>query len=71
MDSYGPGEITLAKAVLPRMISGMLGLADRDFFGFELWQLARGRGADLLWRMNRHWATADPELVYPKPLHLS
>jgi len=32
---------------------GMLCLADRNFFGFELWQLARGTGADLLWRMKR------------------
>jgi hypothetical protein len=54
MDSYRTGEITLAKAVLPRIRSGMLCLADRNFFGFELWQLARGTGADLLWRMKKN-----------------
>jgi hypothetical protein len=42
MDGYRTGEITLAKAVLPSLRKGMLCLADRNFFGFELWQLARG-----------------------------
>jgi Insertion element 4 transposase N-terminal/Transposase DDE domain len=58
MDSYRTGEITLAKAVLPRMSSGMLCLADRNFFGFELWKLARGTGADLLWRMKKNMRMA-------------
>ena len=58
MDSYRTGEITLAKAVLPRMRSGMLCLADRNFFGFELWQLARETGADLLWRMKKNMRMA-------------
>jgi hypothetical protein len=54
MDGYRVGEITLAKAVLPRLGKGMLCLADRNFFGFELWRLARGTGADLLWRMKKN-----------------
>ena len=58
MDSYRTGEITLAKAVLPRMRSGMLCLADRNFFGFELWQLACATGADLLWRMKKNMRMA-------------
>jgi Insertion element 4 transposase N-terminal/Transposase DDE domain len=58
MDSYRTGEITLAKAVLPRMRSGMLCLADRNFFGFELWQQARATGADLLWRMKKNMRMA-------------
>jgi hypothetical protein len=58
MDSYRTGEITLAKAVLPRLRGGMLCLADRNFFGFELWQLARGTGADLLWRMKKNMRMA-------------
>jgi hypothetical protein len=58
MDSYRTGEITLAKAVLPRLGKGMLCLADRNFFGFELWQLARGTGADLLWRMKKNMRMA-------------
>ena len=46
MDSYQTGEITLAKRVLPRLQKSMLCLADRNFFGFSLWQQAashRGR----------------------------
>jgi hypothetical protein len=58
MDSYRTGEITLAKAVLPRMRNGMLCLADRNFFGFELWQLAQATGADLLWRMKKNMRMA-------------
>jgi len=58
MDGYRTGEITLAKAVLPRIRSGMLCLADRNFFGFELWQQARGTGADLLWRMKKNMRMA-------------
>jgi len=58
MDGYRTGEITLAKAVLPRLRSSMLCLADRNFFGFELWQLARGTSADLLWRMKKNMRMA-------------
>ena len=32
----------------------MLCLADRYFFGFELWQKAAGTGADLLWRLRKN-----------------
>jgi Insertion element 4 transposase N-terminal/Transposase DDE domain len=58
MDGYRTGEITLAKAVLPRLRKGMLCLADRNFFGFELWQLAERTGADLLWRMKKNMRMA-------------
>jgi hypothetical protein len=58
MDGYRTGEITLAKSVLPALRKGMLCLADRNFFGFELWQLARGTGADLLWRMKKNMRMA-------------
>jgi hypothetical protein len=54
MDSYRTGEITLAKSVLPRLKKGMLCLADRNFFGFELWRQAQSTGADLLWRMKKN-----------------
>jgi len=33
------------------LLPGMLCLADRNFFGFEMWGLARATGADLLWRV--------------------
>jgi hypothetical protein len=58
MDAYGTGEITLAKSVLPRLKKGMLCLADRQFFGFEMWQLAGATGADLLWRMKKNMRMA-------------
>jgi hypothetical protein len=32
----------------------MLCLADRNFFGFELWRTARATGADLLWRVKKN-----------------
>ena len=46
-------EATLAKEVIPHLEAGMLCLADRYFFGFEMWRQARGTGADLLWRVRR------------------
>ncbi|MGW2255765.1 transposase [Kitasatospora sp. NPDC001660] len=36
--------------------AGMLLLADRGFYGFELWQQARATGADLLWRVKKNAA---------------
>jgi len=54
MADYNTGEITLAKTVLPSLRKGMLCLADRQFFGFQLWNQARSTGADLLWRVKRN-----------------
>ena len=54
MASYGTGEITLARAVLGDLRKGMLCLADRLFFGFQLWNQARQGGADLLWRIKKN-----------------
>lgn len=51
MGGYKTGEITLAKEVLTSLCRGMLCLADRNFYGFELWKQASGTGADLLWRI--------------------
>ena len=48
---YNVGEITLAKNVITHLRPGMLCLADRNFFGYSLWQDAANSGADLLWRM--------------------
>lgn len=58
MADYGTGEITLAKAVLPALRKDMLCLADRQFFGFELWNQARATGADLLWRIKKNMRLA-------------
>lgn len=54
MADYATGEITLAKAVLAGLQTGMLCLADRQFFGFALWTQAQATGADLLWRIKKN-----------------
>jgi Insertion element 4 transposase N-terminal/Transposase DDE domain len=54
MGGFDTGEITLAKQVLSSLAKGMLCLADRNFFGFELWNHARATGADLLWRIKKN-----------------
>jgi len=54
MGGYADGEITLAHKVLPSLKKGMLCLADRNFFGFDLWKEARATGADLLWRVKKN-----------------
>jgi Insertion element 4 transposase N-terminal/Transposase DDE domain len=51
LGSIGEGETTLARAALPALRRGMLCLADRQFFGYALWQEAAATGADLLWRV--------------------
>jgi hypothetical protein len=54
MAGYATGEITLAREVIPALKKGMLCLADRNFFGFQLWNQARATGADLLWRAKKN-----------------
>jgi len=51
---YHTGEIVLAKKVIPHLKAGMLCLADRYYFSFEMWQKAQSTGADLLWRVKRN-----------------
>jgi hypothetical protein len=46
-------EHTLAREVVCQLCSGMLCLADRGFFGYELWRLAADTEADLLWRVQK------------------
>ncbi len=48
---YATGETTLARRVVNRLASGMLCLADRNFYGYQLWTRAARTGADLLWRV--------------------
>jgi hypothetical protein len=54
MGSYATGENTLATDVLGALDSGMLCLADRGFFGFEMWQQALATQAQLLWRCRKN-----------------
>jgi hypothetical protein len=51
IDSYATAELELAGKVVERLQPGWLCLADRLFFGYELWQQASKSGADLLWRV--------------------
>jgi len=51
LGSWATGEISLAREMIGVLQQGMLCLADRYFFGFGLWNQARARGADLLWRV--------------------
>ncbi|MEX2399232.1 MAG: IS4 family transposase [Rhodothermales bacterium] len=44
-------EVHLTRSVLPQLTPGMLCLADRNFFGYDLWHEAASTGADLLWRV--------------------
>jgi hypothetical protein len=48
------GEVTLAADVTRALQKGMLCLADRNFFGFRLWNQAAASGADLLWRVKKN-----------------
>src|SRR3712207_2210222 len=47
---FADGETALARVALAALRPGMLCLADRQFFGYALWQAAGATGADLLWR---------------------
>lgn len=49
--AYRTAENTLARLVVSKLDEGMLCLADRGFFGYELWDQAVATGADLLWRV--------------------
>ncbi len=53
MAGYATGEISLARPVMTHLKAEMLCLADRYFFGFDLWKRARASGADLLWRRRK------------------
>lgn len=48
---YGTSEVELARTVVGSLCSGMLCLADRNFYSFALWRRAAETGADLVWRM--------------------
>lgn len=49
---YGRSEQAMAAQLLPaKLRPEMLVLADRNFFGFKLWQIACASGARLVWRV--------------------
>ncbi len=67
---YAEGEATLAHDVLAALRPGMLCLADRQFFGYALWQRAAETGADLLWRVKSN-LRLPRETVLPDGSYLS
>jgi len=52
VDSWRVYERELATRFLDQVEPDMLILADRGFFGYELWKQASDTGADLLWRVS-------------------
>ncbi len=49
---YGHSEQAMAAQLLPaKLTTDMLVLADRNFYGFKLWQTACATGAKLAWRV--------------------
>ena len=51
MDRWRTSETALARRVMGRLGEGMLCLADRLFYSYDLWTQAVATGADLLWRV--------------------
>jgi transposase IS4-like protein/DDE family transposase len=71
MAGYRTSEIALTKAVLPLLQPGMLCLADRNFFGYALWQQAQETGADQLWRVKTKQIRLPCEQRLPDGSYLS
>ena len=51
MDRWRTSEVALARQVIGGLRKGMLCLADRLFYSYDLWSQAVATGADLLWRV--------------------
>jgi hypothetical protein len=49
----GTGERELARRLLPCLHAGMLLIADKGFYSYDLWNQARATGAHLLWRVRK------------------
>jgi hypothetical protein len=64
--AVGPLSVSeqgLSRHLFVHLRAGMLLLADRGFYGFELWQAARATGADLLWRVRKSAALPVVQLL--------
>jgi hypothetical protein len=53
MAGWRVSEYVLGMKLLSHLQSGMLCLADRGFYGFEMWSRAVETGAELLWRVQK------------------
>ena len=63
-------EAVIAWGLRRHIHPGMLVLADREFYGFALWQAFSSRGAELLWRV-RSSITLTPFEVLPDGSYLA
>jgi hypothetical protein len=54
LDGCKASEQALAADLLPSFERGMVVMADRNFYSFDLWRQALDTGADLLWRVSAH-----------------
>lgn len=53
MSGWRTSENALARSILVRLEAGMLCLADRLFYSYDMWAQAVATGADLLWRVQK------------------
>jgi len=53
LDAYRVAEQTLVRRLIGRLDKGMLCLADRGFYSYELWRAASATGAELMWRVQK------------------
>lgn len=68
---YGHSEQAMAATLLPaKLKADMLVLADRNFYGFKLWQTAHASGAKLAWRIKSN-LKVPIEQVLPDGSYLS
>jgi len=54
MAGWRVSEYAMGLHLVSRLEPGMLCLADRLFYGFQMWSKAAETGADLLWRVQKH-----------------
>jgi hypothetical protein len=60
---YNNSEKELSLPLFDSLTPGMLALCDRGFWSYELWNAARYRGADLLWRTKSTIVLPDIEML--------
>ena len=58
LGAYTKSELALSRRVVERLGPGMLCLADRNFFGYKMWNKSRKTGADLVWRLKKNQVLA-------------
>ena len=51
---YTTSEVRLSRGLVDRFTPGSLVIADRGFYGYDLWVQAQATGADLLWRVKKN-----------------